>query len=101
LKRKSWVLFLVVGFYVLFAGVAKFNAWNGCMTLGLMGNAETAEITNVRFVEGAPSGEMIKVTIKNTGTSAVTISCGYANATEASNISSTTNHPQTNSQKLL
>ena len=88
-KPKSWVLVLVVGLCVLFAGVALFAAWNGCMTIGLMGNAERAEITNVRFVEGAPSGEMIKVTIKNTGASAVTICYGYANETKASNISPT------------
>jgi hypothetical protein len=73
LKRKSWVLFLVVGFCVLFAGILVFSAWAGGLTVGLMGNAEVAEITKIRFVENIPAGDSIKVTIRNSGTSTVTI----------------------------
>jgi acyl dehydratase len=57
----------VVGLWVLFVGVGLFVAWNGSITVGLMGNAEQAEITNVRFVEGTPVGDTIKVTVRNTG----------------------------------
>jgi hypothetical protein len=72
LKRKSWVLFLVVGLCVLFVGVGLFVAWNGSITVGLMGNAEQAAITNVRFVEGT----------------SVAIQQGYVNETKATNINS-------------
>ena len=67
----------MVGFCVLFAGILVFSAWKGGMTLGLMGNAEQAEITNIRFVENAPAGEMIKVTVRNSGASTVTIAARF------------------------
>jgi hypothetical protein len=88
LKRKSWVLVLVVGFCVLFSGILVFSSWAGGLTLGLMGNVEQAYITHVRFVEGAPTGDTLKVTVRNIGISSVTIQEGYANATKAANINS-------------
>jgi hypothetical protein len=88
LKRKIWILFLVVGFCVLFAGILVFSAWVGGMTLGLMGNAEQAAITNIRFVENVPTGDTIKVTVRNSGTSTVTVAEGFSNGIKATNISS-------------
>jgi hypothetical protein len=88
LKRKSWVLFLVVGLCVLFGGILVFSVWVGGMTLGLMGNAERAEITNIRFVENVPSGDTMKVTVRNSGTSKVTIAEGFSNEIKATNINS-------------
>jgi hypothetical protein len=58
------------------------------MTLGLMGNAEQATITTVRFVENAPTGDTIKVTVRNVGITSVAIMQGYANETKATNINS-------------
>ena len=58
------------------------------MTLGLMGNAEQAAITNVRFVEGAPAGDTIKVTVRNSGASTVAIAEGFSNGIKATNINS-------------
>ena len=58
------------------------------MTVGLMGNAEQASITNVRFVEGAPAGDTIKVTVQNVGIPSVAIMQGYTNETKATNINS-------------
>jgi hypothetical protein len=78
----------VVGLCVLFVGVGLFVAWNGSITVSLMGNAEQAEITNVRFVEGTPVGDTIKVTVRNTGVTSVAIQQGYVNETKATNINS-------------
>jgi hypothetical protein len=88
LKRKSWVLFLAVGFCVLFAGILIFSAWVGGMTIGLMGNAEIAEITNIRFVENVPTGDTIKVTVRNSGTSKVNVAEGFSNEIKATNVNS-------------
>jgi hypothetical protein len=41
--------------------------------MGLMGNIEQFSMTQAQFVEGAPSGDMIRVTIINTGVSSVRI----------------------------
>jgi ABC-type sugar transport system permease subunit len=78
----------VVGLSILFAGVGLFASWNGGMTIGLMGNAEQASITNVRFVEGAPAGDTIKITVRNTGISSTAIMIGYTNENKATNINS-------------
>jgi ABC-type sugar transport system permease subunit len=88
LKRKSRVLFLVVGLFVLFVGVGLFATWNRSMTVGLMGNAEQASITSVRFVEGAPAGDTVKVTVQNVGATSVAFQQGYVNETKATNINS-------------
>jgi ABC-type sugar transport system permease subunit len=58
------------------------------MTISLMGNAEQASITTVRFVEGAPAGDILKVTVRNVGVQRVVILQGYANEIEAANIDS-------------
>ena len=88
MKLKRWILFLVVGICVLFVGVGLFVAWNDSITVGLMGNAEQASITNVRFVEGTPVGDTIKVTVRNTGVTSVAILQGFVNETKATNINS-------------
>jgi hypothetical protein len=86
LKRKSWVLLLIVGFCVLFAEIAALYAWNGGMTIGFMGNAEQASIMNVRFVDGDQAGETAKVMVLNSGGSLVAIQHGYVNEIKATNI---------------
>ncbi len=58
------------------------------MNVGLMGNAEQAMITSVRFVEGAPTGDTVKVTVRNAGASSVAIQQGYVNGNKATNINS-------------
>jgi len=50
-----------------------------------MGNAEQAAITDVRFVEGAPAGDTLKVTVRNTGSTSVAIQQGYVNEIKATN----------------
>ena len=88
MKRKIWVLVLVVGLCVLFAGIIIFTDSFGGMTLGLMGNVEQASIMNVRFVEDAPTGDTMKVTVRNSGATNVSIVSGYANGIKATNINS-------------
>ncbi len=83
-----WILFLAVGFCVLFIGVGLVVAWNSGMTVGLMGNAEQATINSVRFVEDTPVGDTVKVTVRNTGYTAVAIQQGYINEIKATNINS-------------
>ena len=56
------------------------------MTIGLMGIVEQASIENVRFVEGAPPGDTIKVLVQNSGSISVAIGRGYANGIMATNI---------------
>jgi hypothetical protein len=87
LKRKVWVLAVLVGLCVLFAGIV-FSAWIGGMSIGLMGSAEQASIVNVRFVDGATAGDTVKVTIRNNGVTKVAIQEGYANEIKAININS-------------
>lgn len=77
LKRKSLILFLIIGICIIFAAAGFFTAWNSGMNVGLMGNAEQAMITSVRFVEGAPTGDIAKVTVRNAGASSVVIQQGY------------------------
>ena len=65
------------------------TSWNSGISLGLMANVEQANITHVRFVDGAPAGETVKVTVHNLGVkSIVTIQQAYANGTKATNINS-------------
>jgi len=68
-----WILFLAVGFCVLFIGAGLFVAWNSGMTIGLMGNAEQATITSVRFVKDTPVGDTVKVTVRNAGPTSAAI----------------------------
>jgi hypothetical protein len=86
LKRKTLVFVLAVGLGVLFAGVALLTFWSGGMTVGLMANVEQALITKVQFVEGAPAGDTIKVTVRNAGAFKVAIMEGYANQAPSTNI---------------
>jgi hypothetical protein len=81
-----WVLGLGVWLCVLFAGIAIFSAWNGCRSIGFMGNAEQANIINGRFVDGSPAGDTLKVTVANTGGLEVTIWEGYLNGIKSSDI---------------
>jgi hypothetical protein len=88
LKRKIWILVIAAGLSVLFAGIAVFFTWNIGMTEGFMGVVEQTSITNVRFVEGAPAGDTVKVTVRNSGANTVAIALGFSNEIKATNINS-------------
>jgi len=58
----------------------------GGMSIGLMGNAEQATITNIQF-SGTPN---LVATVQNTGKSPVTINWGYVNNAPNATFTSTT-----------
>ena len=87
MKRKIWLLAVLAGLCVLIAGIV-FSAWYGGMSTGLMGNAEQGFISNVQFIEDAPTGDIIRLTMKNAGSTTVNIYKGQANGIEAVNFNS-------------
>ena len=55
-------------------------AWMGGMTIGLMGNAEQATITNIGFSTFEGNGtDCLVVTVSNTGNSPISITNAYVN----------------------
>ena len=73
-KKNAKALSPVIASIILIAVTVAVSvvvaAWMGALTIGFMGNAEQASITNVNFI--ANTG--MNVTVQNTGTNAVTIS---------------------------
>jgi hypothetical protein len=75
LKRFKWILFLVCGFLVLFAGTMAINAWSGSMTMGLMSYCEAVSIEEVVF----SSNNSLTLTIRNEGYTTSIINSVYVN----------------------
>ena len=73
-KALSPVVASIILIAVTVAVSVVVAAWMGGMSIGLMGNAEQATITNMAF---GPNS--IAVTVNNTGTSPVTINEGWIN----------------------
>jgi flagellin-like protein len=78
LRKNSKALSPVVASIILIAVTVAVSvvvaAWMGGMTIGLMGNAEQATITNLGFADVATAaGDTITVSIQNTGNSPLTI----------------------------
>ena len=75
-KKNAKALSPVIASIILIAVTVAVSvvvaAWMGGLTLGFMGNAEQASITNVSFVTVGTTLEM-NVTVQNTGTNTVTI----------------------------
>ncbi len=80
-KKNAKALSPVIATIILIAVTVAVSivvaAWMGALTIGFMGNAEQAKITNVVLTNtgpvGAPTGCQAVVTIQNTGSSTVTI----------------------------
>jgi flagellin-like protein len=74
-KKNSKALSPVIASIILIAVTVAVSvvvaAWMGGMTIGLMGNAEQASITNVQFTGGA--NNQVTVTWTNSGTTSVTL----------------------------
>ncbi|MGD0203302.1 MAG: archaellin/type IV pilin N-terminal domain-containing protein [Candidatus Bathyarchaeia archaeon] len=68
-KALSPVIATIILIAVTVAVSVVVAAWMGGLTLGFMGNAESASITNVSFT----SNTTVTVTVQNTGTNTVTI----------------------------
>ena len=82
IKKNAKALSPVVASIILIAVTVAVSvvvaAWMGGMSIGLMGNAEQATVTNIAFndVSGVKS---LTVTVSNTGNSAVSITNAYVN----------------------
>jgi archaeal type IV pilus assembly protein PilA len=77
-KKSTKALSPVVASIILIAVTVAVSvvvaAWMGGMTIGLMGNAEQATITNLGFTDNAgAAADTITVSIQNTGNTPVTI----------------------------
>ena len=82
LKKNSKALSPVVASIILIAVTVAVSvvvaAWMGGMTIGLMGNAEQASITNIGFTQATSSASAyLTVAVQNTGTTDVKISTVY------------------------
>ena len=69
-KKNSKALSPVVASIILIAVTVAVSvvvaAWMGGMTIGLMGNAEQAQVTNVAFVTSG-TDNILSATVRNTG----------------------------------
>jgi archaeal type IV pilus assembly protein PilA len=80
IKKNAKALSPVVASIILIAVTVAVSvvvaAWMGGMSIGLMGNAEQATITNLAF-----SGTTITATVQNTGSGPITITQVYVTGT--------------------
>ncbi|HSV48870.1 MAG TPA: archaellin/type IV pilin N-terminal domain-containing protein [Candidatus Acidoferrales bacterium] len=85
LKKNSKGLSPVVASIILIAVTVAVSvvvaAWMGGMTIGLMGNAEQATISNLDFAQAGHIG----VTVQNTGDADITITNAYVNTAATTN----------------
>ncbi len=85
-KKNSKALSPVVASIILIAVTVAVSvvvaAWMGGMTIGLMGNAEQAQVTNVAFVTG--SNTTLTATVRNTGGETITIVSAYIDGVKTS-----------------
>ena len=83
-KKNAKALSPVVASIILIAVTVAVSvvvaAWMGGMTIGLMGNAEQAAITNVVLTNTSPGGSVV-CTVQNTGAASVTITSGTVDGT--------------------
>jgi hypothetical protein len=84
--KKTFLAGLVA--LAIVAAIVVIEASTNNMTIGLMGNAEQFTITKVRFVQGAPVGDTVKVEVRNVGAFTVAIQIGSVNGINAININS-------------
>src|SRR5512143_706776 len=79
-KALSPVVASIILIAVTVAVSVVVAAWMGGMTIGLMGNAEEATITNIGFSSaGTPAVNTLTITVSNTGNAQVSITNAYVN----------------------
>ena len=76
-KALSPVIATIILIAVTVAVSVVVAAWMGALTIGFMGNAEQASITNVVLTNEA-GAENAQLTVQNTGSATVTINSGSA-----------------------
>lgn len=84
--KKTFLVGLVA--LAMVAAIIVIEVSTNSMTIGLMGNAEQFMIMEVRFVQGAPLGDTVKVVVRNAGASTIAIQIGSVNGMNAVNINS-------------
>lgn len=93
-KKNSKALSPVVASIILIAVTVAVSvvvaAWMGGMTIGLMGNAEQAQVTNVAFVTDSGT-TTLSATVRNTGDDTLTISAAYIDGVKTSDTFATAN----------
>jgi flagellin-like protein len=107
-KKNSKALSPVVASIILIAVTVAVSvvvaAWMGGMTIGLMGNAEQASITNVQIAAGTPGTATFTVLNSGSGsvtlTTAATIDGAPATLTKAADDSFTIEKGQTGTYTL-
>ena len=84
IKKNAKALSPVVASIILIAVTVAVSvvvaAWMGGMSIGMMGNAEQATVSNVYF---NPGGTQITVTISNTGAGTMNFTAAYVNGLNA------------------
>ncbi len=83
-KALSPVVASIILIAVTVAVSVAVAAWMGGMTIGFMGSSEQLEIRNIAFGGITDVNETITVTVKNTGTTAVTIQEVWVNTDDMS-----------------
>jgi archaeal type IV pilus assembly protein PilA len=82
-KKNTKALSPVVASIILIAVTVAVSvvvaAWMGGMTIGLMGNAEQATITNIGFQTYGNGTQSLVVTVSNTGNAPITVTNAYIN----------------------
>jgi len=91
-KKNAKALSPVVASIILIAVTVAVSvvvaAWMGGMTIGLMGSAEQASITNVQFTPGNP--DKITALVMDSGSNAITITTNvYVNGASATDTNGT------------
>jgi flagellin-like protein len=83
-KALSPVIATIILIAVTVAVSVVVAAWMGALTIGFMGNAEQASITNVVLTDKATAGcENATVTVQNTGSATVTITSATIDSSPA------------------
>ena len=99
-KKNAKALSPVIASIILIAVTVAVSvvvaAWMGALTLGFMGNAEQASITNTAYV----SNTEVSLTVQNTGGSTVTISSATIDGNAATMYNGTTPYAQVTSWSI-
>ena len=90
-KALSPVIATIILIAVTVAVSVVVAAWMGALTIGFMGNAESASITNTQYI----SSTVVDVTVQNSGASTVTISSAFIDGNPVASISATGQSPYT------
>lgn len=91
MKKNAKALSPVVASIILIAVTVAVSvavaAWMGGMTIGFMGSSEEVKISTIAFSATGTDNDNVTITVKNSGTAAVTIEEVWINNVEQTSIS--------------